>query len=62
MDLEYTADERAFRDEVRAFVAKSLPPGLAAKVHEGKRLSREDFLLWHRILAEQGWVASGWPK
>ena len=33
MDLEYSADERAFRDEVRAFVAKHLPADLAAKVH-----------------------------
>jgi len=62
MDLEYSADERAFRDEVRAFVAKHLPADLAAKVHEGKRLSRDDFLRWHRILAKQGWVAAGWPK
>jgi alkylation response protein AidB-like acyl-CoA dehydrogenase len=62
MDLEYSADERAFRDEVRAFVAKHLPADLAAKVHEGKRLSRDDFLRWHRILHKQGWVAAGWPK
>ena len=34
MDLEYTADERAFRDEVRAFVQQHLPADLAAKVHE----------------------------
>src|SRR6185436_11349561 len=62
MDLEYSADERAFRDEVRAFVQRSLPADLAAKVHEGKRLSRDDFLRWHKILHKQGWVAAGWPK
>ena len=62
MDLEYTADERAFRDEVREFVQRNLPTDLAAKVHEGKRLSREDFLAWHRILHKRGWVAAGWPK
>ena len=62
MDLEYTAAERAFRDEVRAFVRQNLPADLAAKVNEGKRLSREDFLRWHRILAKKGWVAAGWPE
>ncbi|MGZ5584769.1 MAG: acyl-CoA dehydrogenase family protein [Usitatibacter sp.] len=62
MDLEYTAGERAFRDEVRSFVQRNLPADLAAKVHEGKRLSRDDFLRWHRILHQQGWVAAGWPK
>src|SRR5213075_2633386 len=48
MDLEYSPDERAFRDEVREFVRRNLPADLAAKVHEGKRLSRDDFLRWHR--------------
>jgi hypothetical protein len=62
MDLEYSPDERAFRDEVREFVQRNLPADLAAKVHEGKRLSREDFLRWHRILHKRGWVAAGWPK
>ena len=61
MDLDYTAEERAFRDEVRSFLAASLPRPLAAKVHEGKRMTREDFLAWHRILAGKGWVAPGWP-
>jgi alkylation response protein AidB-like acyl-CoA dehydrogenase len=62
MDLEYTSDERAFREEVRAFITSHLPKDIARKVHEGKRLSRDDFLAWHRILAKQGWVAAGWPK
>ena len=62
LDLDYTADERQFRDAVRAFIAAHLPADLSAKVHEGKRLVREDFMRWHRILARQGWVAAGWPK
>jgi len=62
LDLDYTADERAFREEVRAFLASSLPKALAAKVHEGKRMTRDDFLAWHRILAKKGWVAPGWPR
>ena len=62
MNLEFTPEELAFRDQVRAFVAKSLPGPLAEKVHGGKRLDRDDFLSWHRILARQGWVAPGWPR
>jgi len=61
MDLDYSPDERAFREEVRAFIAANLPAALAAKVREGKRLTRDDFLAWHRTLARQGWVAGGWP-
>jgi alkylation response protein AidB-like acyl-CoA dehydrogenase len=61
LDLDFTAHERAFRDEVRAFLAANLPAPLAAKVHGGKRLARDDFLEWHRILYRKGWVAPGWP-
>ena len=61
LDLDYTPEERQFRDAVRAFIDANLPADLAAKVHEGKRLGREDFMRWHRILAKQGWVAAGWP-
>ncbi len=61
MNLDYSPDELAFREEVRAFIAASLPRALAAKVHEGKRLTRDDFVTWHRILAKKGWVAPGWP-
>ncbi|APV49023.1 pimeloyl-CoA dehydrogenase large subunit [Betaproteobacteria bacterium GR16-43] len=61
MDLEFTAAEQAFRQEVHAYIAKSLPAEISAKVHGGKRLGREDYMRWHRTLAKQGWVAPGWP-
>jgi alkylation response protein AidB-like acyl-CoA dehydrogenase len=62
MDLEYSAAERAFRDDVRAFIRAQLPASLAAKVSGHKRLAREDWLTWHRILHTRGWSAPTWPK
>jgi alkylation response protein AidB-like acyl-CoA dehydrogenase len=62
MDLEYSGAERAFRDDIRAFLRSHLPPELAAKVLGHKRLTREDFLLWHRILHARGWSAPTWPQ
>lgn len=62
MNLDHTAEEIAFRDDVHAFIAKNLPAGIAAKVHGGKRLGRDDYMTWHKTLARQGWVAPGWPK
>jgi len=62
MNLDYTPSEQAFRQEARDFISKNLPPAIAAKVHGGKRLGRDDFMAWHRILAQQGWVAPGWPR
>jgi len=62
MDLNYSAEELAFRDEVRGWMGKNLPRDLRDKVAGYEHLSREDLLRWHRILAKQGWVAPSWPK
>jgi len=61
MDLNYTANELAFRDEVRAFVSASLPPEISRKVIEHKRLGKDDFVTWQQILHRKGWIAPGWP-
>ena len=61
MDLHYSADDLAFRDQVRAFLAANLPADLKHKVNNHLRLQRDDYVRWHKILAEQGWVAPGWP-
>ncbi|MCH8618434.1 acyl-CoA dehydrogenase family protein [Undibacterium sp. TS12] len=61
MDLNYTAEDLAFRDQVRSYLEANLPQDLQQKVLNHKRLSREDFVRWHKILAKQGWVAPGWP-
>ncbi|WP_312429244.1 acyl-CoA dehydrogenase family protein [Achromobacter sp.] len=61
MDLEFTPEEIAFRDEVRAFLDARLPRRLADKVGEGKLLTRDDMAEWHAILNAQGWLATHWP-
>lgn len=62
MDLEFTPEEIAFRDEVRAFLDARLPRRLADKVGEGKLLTRDDMIEWHAILNAQGWLATHWPE
>jgi alkylation response protein AidB-like acyl-CoA dehydrogenase len=61
MDLELSPDELAFRDEVRTFLAQSLPSDLRDRVLRGQRLDRDATLRWHRILYAKGWVAPSWP-
>jgi alkylation response protein AidB-like acyl-CoA dehydrogenase len=61
MNLTLTAQEIRFRDEVRTFLREALPPDLSDKVNAGRRLEREDYMRWHRILAAKGWVAPSWP-
>src|SRR5690242_6486234 len=62
MDLNFTSEERAFRDEVRQFVREKLPDDIRAKVTNGLRLKREDHIRWQRLLHERGWAAPSWPK
>ena len=62
MDLTYTDEQLAFRDEVRAFLAERLPERLSDKVRLGKRLTKADHEAWHAILAERGWLAGAWPE
>ena len=61
VDLNYTPEEQAFREEVRAFVRAELPADISRKVLEHKRLSKEDYVRWQKILHQKGWIAPGWP-
>ena len=63
MDLSFSPQEEAFRQEVCDFVSEAkpkLPKNLGAP--EQARLSKDDYLVWHRLLYKKGWVAPAWPK
>jgi alkylation response protein AidB-like acyl-CoA dehydrogenase len=62
MDLEFSPEDLAFREEARAFIADNYPLALRGKQEEGEELAKEDFLSWHRVLAKKGWIAPAWPK
>ncbi|MYF85278.1 MAG: pimeloyl-CoA dehydrogenase large subunit, partial [Rhodospirillaceae bacterium] len=42
MDLDISAEDGAFRDEVRAFIDRSLPSDTREKVRRGLKLTRDD--------------------
>jgi alkylation response protein AidB-like acyl-CoA dehydrogenase len=60
MDLRYTDEELAFRDEVRAFFATALPPELRRKCELGQRIGKDEMKRWVRILHERGWATPSW--
>lgn len=62
MDLNYTADEIAFCDEVRAFIADELPAALSEKVRLNHGLTKADHEGWHARLHARGWLAGNWPR
>ncbi|MFT6616443.1 MAG: alkylation response protein AidB-like acyl-CoA dehydrogenase [Halopseudomonas sp.] len=61
MEIHYTPEELAFRDEVREFLKTELPDDIAAKVKNGKNVSKDDHNRWQKILSKRGWYAPGWP-
>lgn len=61
MDLNYSTDELAFRDEVRTWLQANLPADLQSKVQNNEVMTKDDYLRWHKILAKKGWVAPMWP-
>jgi len=62
MNLDFSPEDIAFRDEARAFVAENYPAHLREKRQSEEAWSKEDYLSWHKILAKKGWIAPGWPK
>jgi len=55
MNLDFSPEENAFRQEVRAFIAENYPPELRAAQDSGAP-DRELYLAWHKVLAKKGWV------
>ena len=61
MELNLSSEDAAFRDEVRAFIAENYPREMRVPNPETD-LTKEQSLLWHRILHKKGWIAPLWPK
>jgi alkylation response protein AidB-like acyl-CoA dehydrogenase len=61
MDLQFTAEEQAFRQQIRQWVAESLPKDISHKVHNALHVGRDDLQRWAKILGAKGWLGWGWP-
>jgi len=61
MDMSYSPEEQAFREEVRQFLRDDLPRRLSDKVRGARKLTRQDMEEWHAILNRRGWLANHWP-
>lgn len=63
MDLEFTADELKFRDEVRAWIAEVFNDDLRKRISLSKNhtLDEEHQKAWQKLLANKGWLTINWP-
>ena len=60
MELRFTPEELAFRDEVRAFLKNAVPVPIRRKVEFGQRLSKDEMVSWVKILHAKGWSCPAW--
>lgn len=61
MNLEFSPEDLAFRDEVRAFMAENVRPEYRTALRAGLRPTPEEMTDWQRRLAARGWGAPTWP-
>ncbi|MBC7576061.1 pimeloyl-CoA dehydrogenase large subunit [Tardiphaga sp.] len=62
MDLNFSNEEIAFRDEVRAFFRDNVPASTRKQMQEGRHIGKDEMVAWWRILNDKGWGVSHWPK
>ena len=62
MDTSYTAEDLAFRDEVRDFFSQSYDEELQARLASGEpKVYKQAVIEWQKRLHEKGWIAPNWP-
>jgi alkylation response protein AidB-like acyl-CoA dehydrogenase len=63
MDLDWSAQDLAFRDDVRQFLDERLTPELrqAGRLMTSVYADHQASMAWQVILHERGWAAPAWP-
>ena len=61
MKLALTADEAAFRDELRSFYTTKIPEDIREMVRQGLSLSKDQVVATQKILNEHGLAVPNWP-
>jgi len=62
VDLRYTDEERAFRDELRAWLAAAVPEAGPAPDEDEWEARRDYDTAWQRRLYEAGYAGINWPE
>jgi len=63
MDLDFSPEDLAFRDEVRAFIAEAFDDDMRAHAAQSKNahLDKAGQVRWLKRLNAKGWIAPDWP-
>ena len=63
MDLDFTAEDLAFRDEVRAFIKDAFDDDMRAHMAQSKNghIDKQGQVRWLKRLNDKGWIVPDWP-
>ena len=61
MNFAFSADDEAFRLEVRSFFEQNLPPLIREDTRRWTNPTVANYRMWQRVLAAKGWGAPHWP-
>lgn len=63
MDLDFTAEDLAFGEEVRAFIAEAFDDDMRARSAQSKNghIDKAGQVRWLKRLNDRGWIAPDWP-
>jgi pimeloyl-CoA dehydrogenase large subunit len=62
MDLRFSPEENAFRQELRAFFRTAVPESIRTKVMEDRHLAKEDWVTAQKALHAKGLAVPHWPR
>lgn len=64
MDLHYSPEDEAFRQEVRDFIAEEFTDDFRTRMKRSKtgHMGKEATIAWQKKLANKGWLGINWPK
>ena len=61
MELTFTPEEEAFRQEVRDFITANLPAETRDHLKRGNPPTKEMTVQWQKTLHAKGWSTPRWP-
>jgi alkylation response protein AidB-like acyl-CoA dehydrogenase len=62
MDLRFSPEENAFRQELRSFFRSAVPESIRTKVSEDRHISKAEWVTAHKALHAKGLAVPHWPR
>ncbi len=61
MDLRFTPEEVAFRDQMRTFFRENIPAEIRNRLGSGRHVNKEEWVESQRIMNKHGYAVPHWP-